>query len=88
MSDKASGNKTAAKDTGGTAKDKPSESKPSGDSSENKSSKDSVGGASAVHYGYFSNVRSDDYRDGWDDIWKKKSPAKSKPKANAARRKR
>ena len=38
-----------------------------------KSAKASVGGAAAVHYGYFSSVRSDEYRSGWDDIWKKKS---------------
>lgn len=38
-----------------------------------KSAKESVGGASAVHYGYFSSVRSEEYRSGWDNIWKKKS---------------
>lgn len=38
-----------------------------------KSASQSVGGASQVHYGYFSSVRSKEYRSGWDDIWKKKS---------------
>ena len=49
-----------------------------------KSSRDSIGGPSAVHYGYFSNVKTPKYRSGWDDIWskdakpKKKKPARTK----------
>ena len=42
-----------------------------------KSSRESIGGPSAVHYGYFSNIKSPEYRSGWDDIWSKK---KSKPR--------
>ena len=37
-----------------------------------KSAKGSVGGASQVHYGYFSSVRSGAYRSGWDGIWNSK----------------
>ncbi|NKB19190.1 MAG: hypothetical protein GKS01_01480 [Alphaproteobacteria bacterium] len=44
-----------------------------------KSSKESVGGSSAVHYGYFSNTKTPEYRSGWDDIWsKKKKPTKKR----------
>ncbi len=46
-----------------------------------KSAKGSVGGASQVHYGYFSSVRSGAYRSGWDDIWNgkpNKRPRKTK----------
>ena len=58
---------------------KPSDSKSSETKSSDKggtggkSASQSVGGASQVHYGYFSSVRSKEYRSGWDDIWKKKS---------------
>ena len=42
-----------------------------------KSSKESVGGKDAVHYGFFSNVKTPEYRSGWDDIWAKaKKPGK------------
>ena len=49
-----------------------------------KSSKESIGGAGSVHYGFFSNIKSPEYRSGWDDIWsknkktKKKQPVKGK----------
>lgn len=36
-----------------------------------KSSRESVGGKSAVHYGYFSNIKTPEYKSGWDDIWGK-----------------
>jgi hypothetical protein len=36
-----------------------------------------------VHYGYFSSVRTPEYRSGWDDIWGKKSKKKSAPKSRA-----
>lgn len=47
-----------------------------------KSSRESVGGASAVHYGFFSNIKSPEYKSGWDEIWgekksKKKTAAKT-----------
>ena len=37
-----------------------------------KSSRESVGGPGAVHYGFFSNIKTPEYRSGWDDIWSKK----------------
>ena len=47
-----------------------------------KSARESVGGAKDVHYGYFSNVKSPEYLDGWDAIWgKKKGGAKKKASA-------
>ena len=46
-----------------------------------KSARDSVGGKSEVHYGYFSNVKTPEYRSGWDSIW-------GNDKTNGARRKR
>ncbi len=39
-----------------------------------KSSRESVGGKSAVHYGYFSNIKTPEYKSGWDDIWGKTKP--------------
>jgi len=54
-----------------------------------KSSRESVGGASAVHYGYFSNIKTREYKSGWDEIWgnnskpKKKTAAKSTPRKPA-----
>ena len=34
-----------------------------------KSARESAGGKSDVHYGYFSSVRTPAYRSGWDAIW-------------------
>ena len=34
-----------------------------------KSARESAGGKSDVHYGYFSSVRTPEYRSGWDAIW-------------------
>ncbi len=52
-------------------------------SSGGKSMRDSIGGSKEVHYGYFSSVRTPEYRSGWDDIWGKKSKKKSAPKSRA-----
>lgn len=51
-----------------------------------KSAKDSVGGAAVGHYGYFSNIKTPEYKSGWDDIWggKKKSAGKKKTAKKAA----
>ena len=46
-----------------------------------KSSRESVGGASAVHYGYFSNIKSPEYKSGWDEIWGEKSKPRKKTAA-------
>jgi hypothetical protein len=53
------------------------------------SGKAAMGGAGEVHYGFFSNVKTPQYRSGWDSIWskgkatetvevKKKRPPRSK----------
>ncbi len=58
-----------------------SSSSPSSSSSEGgKSAKEAIGGAKTGHYGYFSNIKTPEYKSGWDDIWgkKKKKPAKRK----------
>ena len=57
-----------------------------------KSARESVGGAAVGHYGYFSNIKTPEYKSGWDDIWGKKTKsgtrkkAAAKPKAAAARK--
>ena len=38
-----------------------------------KSARDSAGGKTDVHYGYFSSVRTPAYRSGWDSIWGSKN---------------
>jgi hypothetical protein len=48
-----------------------------------KSTRDSIGGSKEVHYGYFSSVRTPEYRSGWDDIWGKKSKKKTVSKSKA-----
>ena len=42
---------------------------PSKASGGEKSARESVGGAGAVHYGFFSNIKTPEYKSGWDDIW-------------------
>jgi hypothetical protein len=71
-------------DKGGKSETASSEAKaadkPSAKSGKSEASaRESVGGASEVHYGYFSNVRNDNYRSGWDDIWDAK-PSKPRRK--------
>lgn len=63
-------------DTGGKASKKGGKSE--------ASARESVGGTSEVHYGYFSNVRNDNYRSGWDDIWNAKP---RKPRRNTRKKK-
>ena len=55
-------------------------STPSSADSGGKSAKDSVGGAAVGHYGYFSNIKSPEYKSGWDDIWGKKKKSGGKKK--------
>ena len=70
---------------------KASASSESSTSSTEKSARDSVGGKSEVHYGYFSNVKTPEYRSGWDSIWgngetngaRRKRPASSPAKAKS-----
>ena len=62
-----------------------SESKSSSDSgaassapsTERKLGREAMGGASAGHYGFFSNIKSPEYKSGWDDIWGKKKKSSS-----------
>lgn len=53
-----------------------------------KSARESVGGAKEVHYGYFSNVRSDEYRAGWDAIWGGRERREPSPAATRRRARR
>ena len=70
---------------------KASASSESSTSTTEKSARDSVGGKSEVHYGYFSNVKTPEYRSGWDSIWGngetngawRKRPASSPAKAKS-----
>ena len=70
---------------------KASASSESSTSTTEKSARDSVGGKSEVHYGYFSNVKTPEYRSGWDSIWgngetngaRRKRPASSPAKAKS-----
>lgn len=34
-----------------------------------KSARESIGGAAVGHYGFFSNIKTPEYKSGWDDIW-------------------
>lgn len=61
----------------------------SGGTEGGKSARESVGGAKEVHYGYFSNVRSDEYRAGWDAIWggrTRREPSPSRTRRGARRK--
>jgi len=83
--------KTAAKSDTKAAESKSTEAsgastEPSSGGEGGKSARESVGGAAVGHYGYFSNIKTPEYKSGWDDIWgnkksggaKKKAPAKKK----------
>ena len=53
-----------------------------GGGSAEKSARESIGGSKEVHYGYFSNVKTPEYRSGWDAIWgNDKGPSKKKSAA-------
>jgi len=73
---KASDSKTKDSGSSDTSTSKSTESGDSG----GKSAKESIGGATDIHYGFFSSVRTPAYRSGWDDIWAKKDarPARKK----------
>jgi len=62
---------------------KSTDSTPSTANEGGKSSRESIGGAGAVHYGYFSNVKTPKYRSGWDDIWSNESEPKKKETVRA-----
>ena len=57
---------------------------PSAPDTGGKSAKESVGGASVGHYGFFSNIKTPEYKSGWDDIWGgKEKPLSVKKKDRA-----
>ena len=68
---KAEASKTEAKSTPSAS----SESTSSGSGEAGKSARESIGGAAVGHYGFFSNIKTPEYKSGWDDIWGK--PEKS-----------
>ena len=61
-----------------------------------KSARESAGGKADAHYGYFSSVRTPEYRSGWDAIWGsrngddaangKEAPRASRPAKKARKR--
>ena len=88
-----------AKKSSSSEKSSSSDSKKSSSSSESssssssassggsgKSQRESVGGSKEVHYGYFSSVRTPEYRSGWDAIWGKKSKSSTKTVKNKVRK--
>ena len=65
---------TAKDDTGSAAAASSTDAKSSDGTKDSgkeagKSARESIGGKSDVHYGYFSSVRTPAYRSGWDAIW-------------------
>ncbi len=88
-----------AKKSSSSEKSSSSDSKKSSSSSESssssssassggsgKSQRESVGGSKEVHYGYFSSVRTPEYRSGWDAIWGEKSKSSTKTVKNKAKK--
>jgi len=55
----------------------------SGGSEGGKSARESIGGAAVGHYGYFSNIKTPEYKSGWDNIWGKKDSGSRKKTAAA-----
>ena len=76
---KASDSKSKDSGSSDSSTSKSTESGDSGNSG-GKSAKESIGGATDIHYGFFSSVRTPAYRSGWDEIWAKKEarPARKK----------
>ncbi len=70
MSDDTAASKTPAKPESKGASETTSATSSASSSTEKVTSgAASAGGASAVHYGFFSNVKTPAYRNGWDSIW-------------------
>lgn len=70
--------KTAKSESAKSTSSSESKSTSSSSSSGGKSARESIGGSKDVHYGYFSSVRTPEYRSGWDAIWGDKSKKKKK----------
>ena len=66
----------------GSSSTSSSDSSSSSGGAAGKSTRESVGGSKEVHYGYFSSVRNEHYRSGWDEIWGKKTKKSAKRKTN------
>ena len=81
---KAEASKTEAKSTPSAS----SESTSSGSGEAGKSARESIGGATVGHYGFFSNIKTPEYKSGWDDIWGKpeKSGKKTAGKKTAGKK--
>ena len=75
---KSAETKSAEPQPAGSAGDTAAASDSSGDGG--KSARESVGGADVGHYGYFSNIKTPEYKSGWDDIWGKKASGGAKKK--------
>ncbi|MDE0059345.1 MAG: hypothetical protein OXI22_18125 [Defluviicoccus sp.] len=71
MSDASTAKPVAEKTESKTSTDSanPSKASESSTAPAQKSARESVGGKTEVHYGYFSNVKTPEYRSGWDSIW-------------------
>ncbi len=75
--------KAAAKPAESTSADAASAPASSDSGDGGKSARESIGGAAVGHYGYFSNIKTPEYKSGWDDIWGKKDSGSKKKKAAA-----
>jgi hypothetical protein len=94
MADKTAKKSTSSKTESSTAAttDSSSASDSSAPAEKASSGAASAGGSSAVHYGFFSNVKTPAYRSGWDSIWGKEDkkpestgkPARRKPASGKA----
>lgn len=68
--DKTESKSSGAKSSGANSSGESTKATTSSETSTSpKSARDSVGGKTEVHYGYFSNVKTPEYRSGWDSIW-------------------
>ena len=72
--------KAAAKPAESTSADAASAPASSDSGDGGKSARESIGGAAVGHYGYFSNIKTPEYKSGWDDIWGKKDSGSKKKK--------
>ncbi len=80
----------AASESAKTSSDSAAASTPSeaSTSTAQKSSRESVGGKTEVHYGYFSNVKTPEYRSGWDSIWGARTENGERKNGSATKRAR
>ena len=86
----ASESAKTSSDSAKTSSDSAAASTPSeaSTSTAQKSSRESVGGKTEVHYGYFSNVKTPEYRSGWDSIWGARTENGERKNGSATKRAR